>query len=727
MVLFAIVLLVAGLGGYAVLRAVGLDVEDAWAGGRTAGLVAAALPAWWAGCLGFSRWLAVALGVGAVLGVAGGMRLWRDGAPWRRLAGAEAGFWTGALVLLWIRLPRPAIVDTEKLMDLGIFSTLLRATDFPPPDMWLAGHTLPYYYWGALAWIPALKAARVELDIGYNLIVAAIGGLLVALAWRIGTRLAGSAWAGALAAFLAVFAGTAAGWLQLLSGGGIDLWASSRTIPDTITEFPLFTAWLGDLHPHFLSMPLALLAILLALPGSFRRTGAGLAAVAVAFGVTWAANPWAMPVTLAAVSALLIPRDGRWRWPWQEGGRWWLAVGAVAIGGWLVTAPFQLAFHPPFQGLGLVHAWTAVDRLLLWGGVLLVPVVGAAAMELGRSLGGGEDRRRALTLAVAALLVLASAISGRPVTVLLAAILLLLASAALGPEESPDRPALLLATIGILLLLVPEILYVRDPYGGKLHRMNTVFKAYIQAWPLLALAFPVLMRRWLPRLRVRAMVTAALVMLALPQTGWVLEAPLLTKPWGLDGLAWMSGGDRAAVRFLRRQPPGTVLAEAPGGAYSHEARLSAASGVPAVLGWENHERVWRGTAIIPEIDRRKAALDALYQSGRKETVERVAREFGIDLVAVGPLERERYPGQGLEAVLRAGPHVLEGDTTLVRVSRGRPATGEALPSGVARHPGARFEHGVVVSWPRAHTGRHLHALATKVGDECGLVRVGRAR
>jgi len=289
MVVFAVLLLLAGLGGYGVLRAAGLEPADAWAGGRTAGLVGAAFPAWWAGSLGLGAWQAVALGTGVLLAGLGALWVRRDGWPWRRLGGGEAAFWIGTLTVLWMRLPRPAIVDTEKLMDLGIFSTLLRAQGFPPPDMWLSGHALPYYYWGALVWVPPLRGAGLALDSGYNLVVASLGGLLAALAWRIGTRLSGSWRAGSVAAFFALLAGTPAGWLQLLSGRGIDLWASSRTVPDTITEFPLFTLWLGDLHPHLLSMPLAMLAILLALPcGDGRRPSAArIGAVTVASGVAW--------------------------------------------------------------------------------------------------------------------------------------------------------------------------------------------------------------------------------------------------------------------------------------------------------------------------------------------------------------------------------------------------------------------------------------------------------
>jgi uncharacterized membrane protein len=132
----------------------------------------------------------------------------------------------------------------------------------------------------------------------------------------------------------------------------------------------------------------------------------------------------------------------------------------------------------------------------------------------------------------------------------------------------------------------------------------------------------------------------------------------------------MAPGEPAAVAWLRQQPPGTVLIEAIGPAYSDAARMSASSGVPAVLGWENHEGVWRGGAVEPESRRRKALIEELYRSSNPDTVRRNAGELGAGLIVVGSVERRLYPEPGLAAVLRAGRVAFQrGDCTIVAVPR----------------------------------------------------------
>jgi len=665
LLLFYILVTLPALGGRALAaRVFGLGDGESWALGRTLGLVAVAFPAWWAGVAGIARWQWVGVAILLAGAVWGGVDLVRTRPSWRALAAAEAVFLASAGLVIWLRLARPEILGQEKLMDLGILASLLRAESFPPPDMWLAGEGLPYYYWGAVIWVVPLALSRIPLDVAYNLVVAALGGLTACLFWALGRRAASWRGAGWTAVGFGLFAGTADGLRQLLAGRSIaalDYWHSSRQVPDTITEWPLFTLWLGDLHPHLLSMPLALATVLLAWQvGRVGPRPGPVCGTAVLFGLTWAANPWAMPPTLVAAALVMLCGDGVWHWPDRGGWSRWLAVAVVAVLGWLAAAPFHLSFHPPFQGVGTVHAWTEPATLLLWGGVLLLPVGAAAWALLNGMLGEGTGRRAVAVSLVAATLV-AAALSGRPTMVILVVLLIVFVAAALTGPETTVRPGVALGALGVFLLLVPEVVFVVDSYGDKLHRMNTVFKCYIQAWMVLAVALPALLTVGFPVRRKRIVAVGLLVLLALPHLVGMAVQPFLGRAVGIDGLAWMDPADRAIVRYLRGQPAGTTLAEAVGGAYTEYARISSASGVPAVLGWANHELVWRGHEVTGTTEARRALVEQIYRSGDPEVVRAAVRDAGVDLVVIGALEKRDFDPLQLEAVRSAGEVVLDDD------------------------------------------------------------------
>ncbi len=666
--LFLVVLSAAGLGGYAILVRLGLDEVESWAGGRLAGLIVIAMSAWWAGVIGVHQWRAVGAAVLVVCGVTGGWVAWRRRA-WRHLLVAEGIFWVFVAVVLLLRLDHPEIMGAEKPMDLGIFASLLRAEGFPPPDMWLAGETLPYYYWGALLWSVPLSISSLPLEIGYNLIVGLIGGMVASLLWMLGRRVGGGHGSGMLVAFFGLLAGTPDGLRQLFAGRSIanlDYWHSSRQVPDTITEFPLFTVWLGDLHPHLLSMPIACLAFLVAWQaGRVGPQKRHIAALAALFGTAWAANPWSMPPTLTGIALLLIAGPDRWHWPTRMGWDRWLAAACVAGGGWLVTAPFHLGFSPPFDGVRPVFAWTNVVDLLLFAGCLLVPASLAALGLLGRLVSGEEEQNRAIVLLVVSAILVTAAATARPTMVLLGVVCTIFVAAVFSVLTAEARPAFALAALGTFLFLVPEIVYVVDSYGEDLHRMNTVFKSYIQGWICIAVALPVLLRWGLRGRATRIALVTVITLSALPHLVSMVAQQVIAEERGLDGLEWMTAGDRAIVRYLRAQPAGTVIAEAVGGPYSLYARFSSASGVPAVLGWANHETVWRSNEILPETNRRSLLVKRIFTARNTNEIRRAAAEAGVHLVTIGSLEREDYTEEELKAVAAAGEVVLDEEGALV--------------------------------------------------------------
>jgi uncharacterized membrane protein len=205
--------------------------------------------------------------------------------------------------------------------------------------------------------------------------------------------------------------------------------------------------------------------------------------------------------------------------------------------------------------------------------------------------------------------------------------------------------------------------------------MNTVFKFHENAWLLSGLAGGVgvaLIGHFTRRARWLVATVAGVFLLAglvYPLTA--ISTRLDERPPGgpsLDGLAFLSPDDRAAVRWLSDQngPAGrAVIAEGVGDEYSLAARMSTYSGAATVLGWAGHELQWRGQ--LPALATRQADLAALYRDGPVENVRGILDRYGVRFVVVGDIERGTY-GDGVTARFDGvlPPAFRSGNTVIYR-------------------------------------------------------------
>jgi uncharacterized membrane protein len=191
--------------------------------------------------------------------------------------------------------------------------------------------------------------------------------------------------------------------------------------------------------------------------------------------------------------------------------------------------------------------------------------------------------------------------------------------------------------------------------------MNTVFKLYFQAWILLALAFPACLFSLLESSGRGFRVVATTLLLAGLTLSLCYPMGAIAVRWrnhpgraSLDGVGYLERdhpADAAALRWLATEVRGLpVIVEATGDAYSYFARVSSNTGLPTLLGWANHESVWRGAD--PRIQRRKLDLDLLYGDTPIERVRELALLYRVRFIFVGELEREKYPPGGLDKFTR---------------------------------------------------------------------------
>jgi len=213
---------------------------------------------------------------------------------------------------------------------------------------------------------------------------------------------------------------------------------------------------------------------------------------------------------------------------------------------------------------------------------------------------------------------------------------------------SPHDYALLLITLGTLLVYVPEFIYLRDFFG---YRINTIFKFYYQAWLIwgVAAAFGVavvlesLRGAWglIYRLGLAIVLAIGLTYTVL---GFWTKTNGFKPPGGfsLDGTAYLERGspdEFATIAWLREAPAG-VVAEAVGGSYSAYGRVSMLSGKPTVLGWDFHEFQWRGGGDL--LGSRQSDIQRLYCTNDWSEAEEIISQYDIRYVFIGRLERSTY-------------------------------------------------------------------------------------
>jgi YYY domain-containing protein len=274
----------------------------------------------------------------------------------------------------------------------------------------------------------------------------------------------------------------------------------------------------------------------------------------------------------------------------------------------------------------------------------------------------------------------------------------------------PRMVGLMVAAAGGIVAALEVVYLVDNLNGTDAYRMNTVFKFYNQVWVLAALAGagvasrmiavawtslrpartnrtnstggPTLAERsgshpvvgW-SRVGVIAMCIVIAGGLAYPLTATPVRVDnrFPDTPYTLDAYAWMDyawmtdevgcgdstldqrgisfADDHAAIDWFNIEVEGTpVIAEASvASAYlCYTSRFSVTTGLPTIIGWPNHESQQRDN---PDLDTRQRDVRTLYSSTGPGTKETILRQYGVEYVVVGALERNIF----IEGDPYAGP------------------------------------------------------------------------
>ena len=499
-----------------------------------------------------------------------------------------------------------------------------------------------------------------------------------------------------------------------------------------ITEFPFFSFWLGDMHPHVMALPFALLALALTLQltaastrGPVRLAAPDLLLAAIVIGSLFTINSWELPTyLLLALGALALGYRGA-RFGWRG---YALAAAPLLIASFALFLPFYLTVtslvggkaalvNLPLLGtisrsLGLV-TWdkTPIHSFLIIFGLFLLPLAAyALTQKPEQSIGGIElpDKQfawrsvnRYLRWGVPVALVAGLAL-GFPLLFLLP--LGIYAMLLAWQSTSSPAQAFVLGAFGLgcLITFGTELVYIRDLFEN---RMNTVFKFYYQVWLIWGMLAPyALWRLWSAagqRLAKgdavpgSAAVQRPLRRLVLPAlatvlTAWLLAGalvyPALTagksftegKLVGLEGKTprQREPDGAAAIAWLRANAQSSsVILEAVGPAYDTGglgfASVSASTGLAAVLGWESHQGQWRGgqPEVLEEAKRRAAAVAELYNTTDAARARDLLAQYNVRYVYLGEAERATYAPEGLAKFGQLGSVAFQqGGVTIYQIA-----------------------------------------------------------
>jgi len=570
----------------------------------------------------------------------------------------EILFWGSLAVAIFIRSFIPILDQTEKFTDTMIFQSLLVDRQFPPEDRWLSGMSLNYYYFSHLLFVPLTHLASIPVEWAFNLSVCTVFALSGVAVYGISLGLGTNRKTAFCAAF-SIWVLSNWEWVrQILEGHfvkGFSWWNSSRAIEGAITEFPFFSFLLGDFHAHFTALPWMGLTLALVLQFKIAMSEKVTSKIwilglllSLSVGSHYAMNPWGLPFIAGLVVLFL--------------GRHLVATMLIGMGAFFLFLPFWLHYDPPVTSIYLVpiHLRSSILELLSHWGLFLVPLTLILFFMISKG-----------TLKVVILILLVSLVLGSLLGAGTGIWLAILGIYGVHRRfQMRNLESILLFGAGILIILCEHIALDRL-YGDKLLRLNTVFKFYFIAWWSLAIAVPVILWRNWDLLRNHKVIVVGIIGVCMvfgsvyPIMGTISRTKALRTSLTLDGLVYWKSifpGEREALNWLRENTgERDVLWEVDGGPYQHFSRMATFSGRPAVLGWVNHEQVWRKNGHQLCLAR-QADLEEVKNDSSIEKVRHFIQKYKIRWIVVGQLERQFYSEKLLE-VLDQFPVSFSSSTT----------------------------------------------------------------
>lgn len=598
-----------------------------------------------------------------------------------RILTEEVFFLALFLIFTYIRGFKPEAYGTEKPMDFGFMTSMMRNDYMPPTDLWFSGSAINYYYVGQYIATFLTKLSFNKVEVGYNIMLMMVGAFAVVLSYSLVNNIARQflKQREKKSRFIPVISGAIAGigvciagnmhypvykWIEPLVRNFFGMEASkdkywfpdaTRFIgyhPDThdktIHEFPCYSFVLGDLHAHVINIMfvLTVLGLLFAwicirkdnqnikIPIWKELCSPQIIGISFFIGIFSTTNYWDFPIYFIVSGAVILFTN---LIVYNFKGK---AVGVTALQGIIVIVVSQIVCLPFTLNFDMISgkplftvARTPLNQLIiLWGLPVFVVISFLCFMvadSIRKSKLDSELEQQKKSPAIIAFM------------------------------KNLTASDLFIITIGLCaigLVLLPEIIYIEDIYSGDYKRANTMFKLTYQAFIMFGLCFGYIFMRLLMNGETKRQKKVAVVGLLLFSLS-VCYVQNAVHSWygnvfnpsgykGLDCTVFMNTNEKMKddvelIKWLNENVTGTpVVLEANGDSYTDYGRVSVMTGLPTILGWRTHEWLWRSDTKI--LDLRAADIETIYTSTDSMVVKKLLDQYNVSYIYVGKLEQDKF-------------------------------------------------------------------------------------
>lgn len=596
----------------------------------------------------------------------------------------EIIFLVAFMVWVYIRSFNPVLNNsTEHFMNYGFINKLMNTDYLPVEDIWLSGNNINYYYFGQYITAFMNKISTTHVEESYNLMLALLAAFLITLPYSIGKNLGNNLIKdetkkivkivpiviAILAGLSTCLGGTTYYSIYKLALNDPDYFYADPCyyigyrpdVPDkTITAFPSYMNIEGDLHAHHIDTMFALTMLALLLQYMLVKDdennnkdkkkwrkffSLNIILMGLLLAIQKMTNYWDFPIYLVIIGAVVTVKNCIKYKNFKEKILVTLAqLAQIVVLEELLTLTFSMQLYISATQVHFTNIMSPLYKLgVLWGLPTLCVVVNIITILYKYF----KEKKGSIF-------------------------------AYINNMNLSDIYIIIIGVCAIGLVLLPEIIYLKDIYSDDYKRANTMFKLTFNAITLFHISTSYILIKHIYQKSSVVKKTATVIILIIFIT---------TLGYGIDTISYATNGlknetmdiknvedyikvmlpdDYVAIQWIKENlDRDSVILQKVDGSYTLSTRISSFTANPTVLGWHGHEWVWRAKAdysVPDEVYARWNDIFQIYNSEDKEYVKSLIEKYDIDYIYIGNLEYSESTDKNFSTLFKLGEIVYTNGT-----------------------------------------------------------------